>query len=64
MKILCIIFNYNAKKNIFYKMKFLKKFSEHKYFENYILDFTNTPNISKCILEGEIHYQKKITSTL
>lgn len=41
-------------------MKFLKKFSEHKYFENYTLDFTNTPNISKCILENEIHYQKKL----
>ena len=40
--------------------KFIKRFTNHNNYSNLIFDYTNTPNISKCILENEIHYQKKL----
>lgn len=40
--------------------KFIRRFINHNNYSNLIFDYTNTPNISKCILENEIHYQKKL----
>lgn len=40
--------------------KFIKNFENHNIYQQVNFDYTNTPNVSLCKYEDEIHYQDKI----
>jgi len=41
-------------------MKYIKKYDNHNEYEAVILDHTNTPNVSLCDQENELHFTELI----